>query len=46
MKKVNATLVLRIATKKMLDLCKVHPRETYNQVIKRLVEFAKKENKQ
>lgn len=35
------TIVIKDETKKILDEIKVHPRETYNEVIMRLIEKKK-----
>jgi len=37
------TLRVRVETKRMLDEVKVHPRETYEDVIKRLIEIYKQQ---
>jgi predicted DNA-binding protein len=35
---MNTTVKMSIETKKRLDSLKIHPRETYDDVIKRLIE--------
>lgn len=40
---VNNTTVIRISvkTKRVLDELKIHPRETYDDILKRLIKFFK-----
>jgi predicted CopG family antitoxin len=35
----NKTIAISLETKEKLDQKKVHPRETYDDVIKRLIEY-------
>jgi hypothetical protein len=41
----TTTIRIKLKTKKRLDLVKLHPRETYDDIIKRLIKFNKGENK-
>lgn len=41
----DATIALNSETKKRLEFIKVHPRETFDDVIKRLLDFYEKNQK-
>lgn len=42
----TAGIKIRPSTKRKLDTLKVHPRETYDQIITRLIEFYEKHRRE